>query len=77
MTQSDGPEYEVETGRRDGNVSNMAEALTNLPPSDGNVTVMTQYFAVKNLTMKDMVVLSGKYLRVVFAQSNTDRSIDH
>nr|BAC10368.1 putative peroxidase 1 precursor [Oryza sativa Japonica Group]BAD31113.1 putative peroxidase 1 precursor [Oryza sativa Japonica Group]CAH69338.1 TPA: class III peroxidase 96 precursor [Oryza sativa Japonica Group] len=58
---SDGPEYEVETGRRDGNVSNMAEALTNLPPSDGNVTVMTQYFAVKNLTMKDMVVLSAAH----------------
>ncbi|KAE8771617.1 Peroxidase 1 [Hordeum vulgare] len=56
---SAGPYYEVETGRRDGNISKLEEALTNLPPADGNVTVLTQYFAVKNLTMKDMVVLSA------------------
>ena len=59
MAQSAGPHYEVETGRRDGNVSMLEEALTNLPPADGNVTVLTEYFADKNLTMKDMVVLSG------------------
>uniref|UniRef100_A0A453BQU9 Peroxidase n=2 Tax=Aegilops tauschii subsp. strangulata TaxID=200361 RepID=A0A453BQU9_AEGTS len=58
---SAGPRYEVETGRRDGNVSMLEEALTNLPPADGNVTVLTQYFAVKNLTMKDMVVLSAAH----------------
>lgn len=57
--QSDGPHYEVETGRRDGNVSVMEEALRDLPPADGNVTVLTKFFGVKNLTMKDMVVLSG------------------
>ncbi|KAF7101139.1 hypothetical protein CFC21_102533 [Triticum aestivum] len=50
---SAGPHYEVETGRRDGNVSMLEEALTNLPPADGNVTVLTEYFADKNLTMKD------------------------
>lgn len=58
---SAGPYYEVETGRRDGNISKLVEALTNLPPADGNVTVLTQYFAVKNLTMKDMVVLSAAH----------------
>lgn len=59
--QSAGPDYEVETGRRDGNVSVLEEALQFLPPSDGNVTVLTQFFAVQNLTMKDMVVLSGAH----------------
>ncbi|XP_006657392.2 peroxidase 39-like [Oryza brachyantha] len=58
---SDGPLYQVETGRRDGNVSKLAEALRDLPPSDGNVTVLTHYFGVKNLTFKDMVVLSAAH----------------
>ncbi|GJN10562.1 hypothetical protein PR202_ga28667 [Eleusine coracana subsp. coracana] len=58
---SEGPDYQVETGRRDGNVSILEEALQFLPPSDGNVTVLTQFFAVQNLTMKDMVVLSGAH----------------
>jgi peroxidase len=59
VAQSEGPDYLVETGRRDGNVSMMADALSDLPPADGNVTVLTKVFAVKNLTMKDLVVLSG------------------
>ncbi|KAK1682220.1 hypothetical protein QYE76_043068 [Lolium multiflorum] len=58
---SEGPDYLVETGRRDGNVSMMADALSDLPPADGNVTVLTKVFAVKNLTMKDLVVLSGAH----------------
>ncbi|KAL6647247.1 hypothetical protein ACP70R_014684 [Stipagrostis hirtigluma subsp. patula] len=59
---SQGPWYAVETGRRDGvNVSVKEEALKFLPPADGNVTVLTQYFAVQNLTMKDMTVLSGAH----------------
>ncbi|XP_062190388.1 peroxidase 1-like [Phragmites australis] len=58
---SQGPLYQVETGRRDGNVSLKEEALKFLPPADGNVTVLTEYFAVQNLTMKDMVVLSGAH----------------
>ncbi|TVU40205.1 hypothetical protein EJB05_13656, partial [Eragrostis curvula] len=58
---SQGPDYQVETGRRDGNVSILEEALQFLPPADGNVSVLTKYFAVQNLTMKDMVVLSGAH----------------
>ncbi|WVZ61447.1 hypothetical protein U9M48_011316 [Paspalum notatum var. saurae] len=56
-----GPAYQVETGRRDGNVSRKEDALRFLPPADGNVTVLTHYFAVQNLTMKDMVVLSAAH----------------
>jgi len=58
---SKGPEYQVETGRRDGNVSILEEALSNLPPADGNVTVLTKNFAAKNLSMKDLVVLSAAH----------------
>jgi peroxidase len=61
VVQSEGPDYQVETGRRDGNVSMMADALSDLPPADGNVTVLTKFFDAKNLTMKDLVVLSGTY----------------
>ncbi|OEL37437.1 Peroxidase 39 [Dichanthelium oligosanthes] len=56
-----GPAYQVETGRRDGNVSRKEDALRFLPPADGNVTVLTEYFAVQNLTYKDMVVLSAAH----------------
>jgi peroxidase len=59
--QSAGPDYQVETGRRDGNVSILEEALQFLPPDDGNATVLTEYFAVQNLSCKDMNVLSGAH----------------
>lgn len=58
---SEGPDYQVETGRRDGNVSMMEEALSDLPPANGNVSVLTKFFAVKNLTIKDLVVLSAAH----------------
>ena len=74
VVQSQGPDYEVETGRRDGNVSMMAEALSDLPPADGNVTVLTKFFSVKNLTMKDLVVLSGT-LRTNHSQVNPPDSV--
>jgi len=56
-----GPAYQVETGRRDGNVSRKEDAVRSLPPADGNVTVLTQYFAAQNLSMKDMTVLSAAH----------------
>ena len=57
MVQSQGPDYTVETGRRDGNVSMKEDALSDLPPADGNVTVLTKFFAAKNLSIKDLVAL--------------------
>lgn len=61
VNYTNGPAYRVETGRRDGNVSRKEDAVRFLPPADGNVTVLTQYFAAQNLSMKDMTVLSAAH----------------
>ncbi|KAL6880360.1 hypothetical protein ACP4OV_011925 [Aristida adscensionis] len=75
---SKGPWYAVETGRRDGNVSEKAAAEKYLPPADGNVTVLTRYFAAQNLTMKDMVVLSGAHtLGISHCPSFSKRLYNH
>ncbi|CAO1939244.1 unnamed protein product [Urochloa humidicola] len=69
-----GPAYAVETGRRDGNVSRKEDALRLLPPADGNVTVLTRYFAAQNLSYKDMVVLSAAHtIGVAHCPSFSDR----
>ncbi|KAI3698095.1 hypothetical protein L6452_31207 [Arctium lappa] len=57
-----GPHWEVETGRRDGNVSLIREPTnpgTGLPPFFANITVLKQSFALRGLSVKDLVVLSG------------------
>ncbi|XP_010057739.2 peroxidase 27 [Eucalyptus grandis] len=51
--------YDVETGRRDGNVSSLNEALTNLVPPNANITTLKADFAMRGLSVKDLVVLSG------------------
>ncbi|XP_062088066.1 peroxidase 3-like [Humulus lupulus] len=51
--------WEVLTGRRDGNVSVMSEALQNIPAPFFNFTQLKQNFATKGLTVHDLVVLSG------------------
>ncbi|KAJ9689600.1 hypothetical protein PVL29_012344 [Vitis rotundifolia] len=55
----EGPSWEVETGRRDGRVSNITEALTNLIPPTANITQLKSGFQQKGLSVKDLVVLSG------------------
>ncbi|KAL6312497.1 hypothetical protein AAG906_032882 [Vitis piasezkii] len=54
-----GPSWKVETGRRDGRVSNITEALTNLIPPTANITQLKSGFQQKGLSVKDLVVLSG------------------
>ncbi|XP_059627626.1 peroxidase 27-like [Cornus florida] len=54
-----GLSWEVETGRRDGRVSNMIEALTNLLPPFANVSTLKSGFQQRGLSTKDLVVLSG------------------
>ncbi|KAI8567447.1 hypothetical protein RHMOL_Rhmol02G0122900 [Rhododendron molle] len=54
-----GPFYEVETGRRDGIVSNITEALNNLIPPTANISRLKAGFLEKGLSVKDLVVLSG------------------
>ncbi|KAK1304906.1 Peroxidase 27 [Acorus calamus] len=58
VTQIKGPYWHVETGRRDGRVSNAAEAI-NLPPPYANITVLKAMFGANGLNAKDLVVLSG------------------
>lgn len=58
MAQANGPSYEVETGRRDGLVSNMALA-DNMPDVRDSIQVLKAKFQQKGLTEKDLVVLSG------------------
>lgn len=57
-----GGHWDVETGRRDGNVSNMIDALRNLIPPSANITILTSAFAQRGLSAKDLVVLSGIFL---------------
>ncbi|XP_010057733.2 peroxidase 27 [Eucalyptus grandis] len=54
-----GLSYDVETGRRDGNVSSLNEALNNLVPPNANITTLKADFAMRGLSVKDLVVLSG------------------
>lgn len=62
MLQTKGPHWDVETGRRDGNVSLISDPInpvTGLPPPFLNITSLKQSFALRGLNTKDLVVLSG------------------
>ncbi|KAH7842239.1 hypothetical protein Vadar_003115 [Vaccinium darrowii] len=51
--------WEVQTGRKDGNVSLASEVLAELPSPAMNFTQLQQSFANKSLSVRDLVVLSG------------------
>ncbi|KAG4113837.1 hypothetical protein ERO13_D12G007800v2 [Gossypium hirsutum] len=53
------PLWEVLTGRRDGRVSRVSEALANLPSPFSNFTTLVRNFANQGLNVHDLVVLSG------------------
>lgn len=57
----DGNLYQVETGRRDGRVSRAKEAVKNLPDSMDGIRKLIRRFASKNLSVKDLAVLSGAH----------------
>ncbi|OEL14606.1 Peroxidase 56 [Dichanthelium oligosanthes] len=57
----DGNLYEVETGRRDGRASSAKEAVKNLPDSFDGIRKLIKRFASKNLSLKDLAVLSGAH----------------
>ncbi|KAM0014169.1 putative peroxidase [Helianthus debilis subsp. tardiflorus] len=57
-----GPFWEVETGRRDINVSLISDPINlaiGLPPFFANINLLKQSFALRGLNTKDLVVLSG------------------
>ncbi|XP_010435105.1 PREDICTED: peroxidase 39 [Camelina sativa] len=56
-----GPTWNVPTGRRDGRISNFAEARDNIPPPFGNFTTLITLFANQGLDVKDLVLLSGAH----------------
>ncbi|XVF53272.1 hypothetical protein PTKIN_Ptkin05aG0086200 [Pterospermum kingtungense] len=51
--------YDVPAGRRDGTVSHASEIIGNMPPPTFDVNQLTQLFAKKGFTQKEMVTLSG------------------
>ncbi|KAK4352576.1 hypothetical protein RND71_028094 [Anisodus tanguticus] len=55
-----GPFYEVETGRRDGRVSDVSFAA-KMPDVDDSIDVLKGKFKTKGFTEKDLVILSGAH----------------
>ncbi|XP_068660723.1 peroxidase 24-like [Aristolochia californica] len=53
--------WDVFTGRKDGRVSLSSEVTGNLPSPFSNFTTLQQLFALKGLTVKDLVALSGAH----------------
>ncbi|KAG7590419.1 hem peroxidase [Arabidopsis suecica] len=58
VSLSNGPFFEVPTGRRDGRVSR-AEDAANLPDSEDSIEILKSKFGEKGLTEKDLVLLSA------------------
>lgn len=52
--------YQVPAGRRDGRVSNATETV-DLPPPTSTAQSLTDLFKAKELSVEDMVVLSGAH----------------
>lgn len=61
VSKAGGFHYAVPSGRRDGTVSRDAEAASNLPMANSNVTVLRENFAKKGLSLVEMVTLSGAH----------------
>ncbi|KAM0832532.1 hypothetical protein ACQ4PT_064830 [Festuca glaucescens] len=69
-----GPTWQVALGRRDGVASSATEASDELPPSFGDVPLLSKIFASKGLDLKDLVVLSGAHtLGTAHCPSYADR----
>lgn len=58
--QAGGPRYEVETGRRDGRVSNLEHAK-NMPEVNDSIETLKSKFSDKGLSNLELVILSGNY----------------
>ncbi|EAY79346.1 hypothetical protein OsI_34475 [Oryza sativa Indica Group] len=56
-----GNAYQVPAGRRDGSVSRSSDTGGNLPPPTASVSQLTQMFAAKGLSQREMVALSGAH----------------
>jgi peroxidase len=61
LWQSSGPRWTVELGRLDGLVSKASDVTGRLPDPDMNPDDLAAMFADNNLTVPDMVALSGAH----------------
>ncbi|KAF8008105.1 hypothetical protein BT93_K1937 [Corymbia citriodora subsp. variegata] len=69
-----GLSWQVPTGRRDGRVSKLQDALNNLPAPTFGISTLKSAFAAKGLSVKDLAVLSGGHtLGVSHCSSFTNR----
>ncbi|KAF9588074.1 hypothetical protein IFM89_007315 [Coptis chinensis] len=69
-----GPYWKVPTGRRDGTISRVSEALNNIPSPFNNFTDLQRLFGNKGLNIKDLVLLSGAHtIGVSHCSSFTNR----
>ncbi|KAJ3671624.1 hypothetical protein LUZ60_007703 [Juncus effusus] len=60
VSLTQGPAYDVLTGRRDGTVSNIADA-NNMPVVRDSIDVLKSKFATKGLSDKDLVLLTAAH----------------
>uniref|UniRef100_A0A0D9VCH5 Plant heme peroxidase family profile domain-containing protein n=1 Tax=Leersia perrieri TaxID=77586 RepID=A0A0D9VCH5_9ORYZ len=69
-----GPTWRVATGRRDGTVSRMEEALAEIPSPAMSFQELAALFATKGLTVRDLVWLSGAHtIGIAHCSSFADR----
>jgi peroxidase len=62
MIQVGGPSWTVKLGRRDSTTASKSLANTDLPLFTDDLNTLISRFTKKNLTPRDMVTLSGKFI---------------
>ena len=60
VSQTGGPIFDIDLGRRDGTTSYLAAATASVPLSTMNVTALLASFALAGLDINDLVALSGE-----------------
>ncbi|CAO2044634.1 unnamed protein product [Urochloa humidicola] len=78
VTAIGGPSWRIPTGRRDGTVSSMQEALNEIPKPTMSFKELTDLFATKGLGVRDLVWLSGAHtIGIAHCSSFADRLYGH
>ncbi|XP_008233849.1 PREDICTED: peroxidase 4-like [Prunus mume] len=56
-----GPSWKVRLGRRDSTTASRSAANTSIPPPTSNISSLISNFAAQNLSLRDLVALSGSH----------------